>query len=125
MLFLPESVYKERRRLWKDLEGKKVPPASAFRRMLEVDPDDDLALRELGILAERAGDSATAEEYFWRAVDAHPCGWSAYLALSHHFGQQPDQQALSMGLAELAFRKIPLNEDFLEDVAPDPDTAGL
>jgi hypothetical protein len=67
MLFLPESVYRSRRRIAEDLDSGKLTPEQAYRRMLELDPDDALALTELGSLRFEAGHAEEALEYLWRA----------------------------------------------------------
>jgi len=72
MLFLPDSVYRSRRRIVEDLDRGKLTPEHAYQRMLDLDKDNGLALTELGGLRFEAGDAAGALEYLWRAVDAHP-----------------------------------------------------
>jgi hypothetical protein len=115
MLFLPDSIYEERRRLLKDLDRNKIQPVKVFQRMLDLDPDDDVALRQLGVLADKSGDAAAAEDYFWRSLNKQPCAWTTYLALSHGPGESSDGSALSMGLAELALRKLALNAVDLDE----------
>ena len=62
MLFLPESVYEERRRYFKKYSGKKQPPIAVLKRMLDLDPDDDFSLIQLGNALEQSGDNTGAEE---------------------------------------------------------------
>src|ERR1039458_9670347 len=90
MLFLPQSVYDARASLWRDLETGEVSVEQAYRKMLELDPDDHIGLIGLGRLREKAEDLAAAEEYFWQAIQAHPCMSPPYLELSRLLYGRPE-----------------------------------
>ncbi len=111
MLFLPQSVYDSRRRLWRDFEAGKITPEQAFQKMLKLDPDDHIGLVGVGKLRREAGDLATAEEYFWRAIQAHPCVSSAYMELARVLHQRPESAALSEALGELGVGKRLLEDE--------------
>ena len=124
MLFLPQSIYDSRRRLWSDFEADKITAEQAFQKMLELDPDDHIGMIGLGRLRREAGDLGAAEEYFWRAIQAHPCMQESYLELARTFNQRPESDALSKALAELGVEKRALHdENFLEGL--DFKKAGL
>jgi hypothetical protein len=111
MLFLPESVYRSRRRITEDLGSGKLAPEQAYQRMLDLDRDDPVALLELGSLRFEAGDVAGAQEYLWRAVDAHPTQGPPYMELARVLESQPGQEAFGPALAELSMRKILLDAE--------------
>ncbi|MBI4875005.1 MAG: hypothetical protein HY822_10280 [Acidobacteria bacterium] len=89
----------------------------AFRQMLELVPDDHIALRELSMFRYEAGDAVGAEDLAWRSIRSAPTDWAAYMTLSR---QVSGQTALSMGLAELAVRKLLLDEESMKDLGPEP-----
>ncbi len=124
MLFLPQSIYDSRRHLWRDFDAGKITAEQAFQKMLKLDPDDHIGMIGLGRLRLEAGDLGAAEEYFWRAVQAHPCMHTPYLELSQTFDQRPESRALSRALAELGVEKRALDdENFLDGL--DFEKAGL
>ena len=113
MLFLPKSVYDARAALWRDFESGKISADEAYRKMLELDPDDYLGMVGLGRLRREAGDIAGAEEYFWRAVHAQPGIGAPYLELAQMLGRQPETAPLGEALAELAMGKRALDDETL------------
>jgi hypothetical protein len=113
MLFLPQSVYDERASLWRDLEAGKITRERAYRRMLELDPNDHIGLIGLGRLRQEAGDFAAAEEYFWQAIQAHPCMSHPYLELSRLLSRHPESAALAAAIGELAIGKSTLEDETL------------
>jgi hypothetical protein len=119
MLFLPESIYRSRRRIVEDLDSGKLTPEQAYQRMLELDRDDGIALTELGGLRFEAGDAAGAQEYLWRAVDAHPTQGPPYMELARVLEKQPGQEAFGPALVELCMRKTLMNPELLEDADED------
>ncbi len=124
MLFLPQDVYDARARLKLDLDAGKLTPEEAFQKMLELDPDDYVALLELGQLRLEAGDVLAAEECFWHAIQAHPCIGFPYIALAQLLHERPESAALSDALGELAIAKRALTDEaFLEGL--DFEKAGI
>ena len=111
MLSLPESVYDARASLWRDFETGTITAEQAYRRMLELDPDDHIGLIGVGRLREQAGDLAAAEEYFWQAIQAHPCMSSPYLELSRLLYGRPESAALALALGELGIGKRSLDDE--------------
>src|ERR1700733_2740430 len=117
MLFLPQDVYDGRARLKFDLDAGKIPAEEAFQKMLLLDPDDYVALLELGELRRDAADFEAAEKFFWRAIQAHPCIGFPYLALAELLRGRPESAALSDALAELGIVKRALTEEtFLKEL---------
>ena len=53
MLFLPRKVYDARVILLKDLEDGKIASADTYQAMLDLDPDDHIAMLGLGGLRKR------------------------------------------------------------------------
>jgi tetratricopeptide (TPR) repeat protein len=51
---------------------------AAYRAILEIDPDDHIALNNLGIGLQRRGQIDGAVELFQRSIDAEPRGWPAW-----------------------------------------------
>ena len=122
MLFLSESIIESRSRLLRDVDRGKITSEQAYRRLLDLEPDDHIALLGMSRLRREAGDLAGAEDYLWRAVQAQPCTWPPYLELSELLS---GQEALSQGLAELALSKLLLDEEGLEALGPGPIPFGL
>ena len=117
MLFLSESIIKAKDKILAGLEKGKLDPITASRQILELDPDDHEALCIMADVHDRAGDRAAAEELLWRAAQAQPASFAAYLKLSVLFsGQEP----LSKGLTELACRKVLRNEEALAATEDSP-----
>ena len=122
MLFLSESIIDGRARLMRDVDRGKITSEQAYRRLLDLEPDDHIALLGMSRLRREAGDLAGAEDYLWRAAHAQPCTWPPYLELSELLS---GQEALSQGLAELALSKLLLDEEGLEALGPNPIPFGL
>jgi SEC-C motif len=111
MLFLPQSVYDARRHLWRDSEAGKIDPKQLFQKLLKLDPDDHIGMIGLAKLRREAGDLAGAEEYFWRALETHPCMSLPYLELGDMLEPRTEPAALSRGLIELGVLKQALNDE--------------
>jgi hypothetical protein len=122
MLFLSESIIEARPRLLRDVDRGKITSEQAYRRLLDLEPDDHVALLGMSRLRREAGDLAGAEDDLWRAAQAQPCAWPPYLELSELLS---GQEALSRGLSELALSKLLLDEEGLETLGPDPIPPGL
>ena len=105
MLFLPRKIYDARVILLKDLEDGKVASAEIYQAMLDLDPDDHIAMLGLGRLRKQAGDTAAAKEYFRRALYAHPTVNMAYLELGQLYFDEPGAETLAQGLIELGLSR--------------------
>lgn len=126
MLFLPQSIYDARRKLWREFQAGKLTGEVLYPKMLDLDPDDFIGLAGTAKLRVEGGDLAGAEEYCWRAIQSNPCVSEPYLALAQTLNRQPESQALAMALAELAILKRSRDQDgdeFLKDL--DFGKAGL
>ncbi|MGB7721091.1 MAG: hypothetical protein WBL65_14390 [Bryobacteraceae bacterium] len=121
MLFLSDSIIESLDRLLRDVDRGKTTSEQAYRRLLDLEPDDHIALLGMSRLRREAGDLAGAEDYLWRAAQAQPCTWPPYLELSELLS---GQEALSQGLAELALSKVLLDEEALKTL-PGPIPFGL
>jgi hypothetical protein len=117
MLFLSDSIIESRARLLRDVDRGKITPEQFYPRLLDLEPDDHIALLGMSRLRREAGDLAGAEDYLWRAAQAQPCTWPPYLGLSEMLSEQ---EALSQGLAELALNKLLLDEEDLKTLGPGP-----
>src|SRR5580658_8978919 len=110
MLFLPQEVYDERARLYGESEAGKIPREEAFRKILELDPDDGLSMMELAQLRKEAGDLAAAEDYFWRSIQAHPYRGAAYLGLARLLNERPEAADLSELIGRIGLAKLALED---------------
>ena len=122
MLFLSDSIIESRGRLIRDVDRGKITSEQAYGRLLDLEPEDHIALLGMSRLRREAGDLAGAEDYLWRAAQAQPCTWAPYLGLSDLLSEQ---EALSQGLAELALSKLLLDEEGLEGLGPGPIPFGM
>jgi len=113
MIFLPEAVLEAKNKLFKEATTNAVDRERILNQILELDPDDHVALCMLAQLRWDAGDPSVALELAWRAAQAQPCSSAPYLQLSMFLS---DQESLSKGLTELAARKLVRDEDKLEDM---------
>ena len=124
MLFLPDPLFAARSRVLKDLKRRKLSAEQAFRRMLELEPADCVAMTELARLRHEAGNLDGACQWLWRAIDAVPCRWMPYIGLSTVLSELPGNSALEEGLSELGFRLLSLDEEALEDFESLPPGSG-
>ncbi len=105
MLFISESVMEAKRQIM----HRKTDNEEAFRRVLELDANDHMALIGLGQIRQIAGNDAEAEAFYWRALQTQPCAYRPYIYLSSLLAKH--EEVLSVGLAELAIRKLLLSAD--------------
>ena len=122
MLLLSDSIIECRSRLLRDVDRGKITSEQAYRRLLDLEPADHIALLGMSRLRREAGDLAGAEDYLWRAAQAQPCTWPPYLELSELLS---GQEALSQGLAELALSKLLLDEEGHRGPGAGPDSIRL
>jgi len=115
MLFLPQSVYSSRTRLARDLEAGRLTADQAYQQMLQLDPDDYIALLGLGRLRRETGDIAGAKEIFWQAARTQPYVSSPYLALAKTFFEEPESLGLATALGELGISHRVTDDSLLQD----------
>jgi hypothetical protein len=125
MLFLSESIYERRRKLLLDLKAGKLTDEAFNRKLLELEPNDFFGLVGMGKTLRENGDLAGAEEHFWRAIQANPCGTEPYRELSRMYHSEPESSALATGLAELAILKQSREQDGDEFLKGIDEKAGL
>jgi tetratricopeptide (TPR) repeat protein len=89
---------------WK-LEQKDAAQAT-FQKVLQLDPQNRTALSSLGYLARDGGDQKLAEDYFTRAIRAHPKDFAPHLALGDMYTAQRKFQSAQKNY-ELAYRYMP------------------
>ena len=111
MLILPESVYEERRRLLREHEAARLTDEAYYAQLLKLDPHDCVSLVGLANSLHDAGDDASAEKYYWRAVESNPCMSSPYLALGQMLHDKPESADLADGLTELGILKYARRDD--------------
>ena len=122
MLFLSQAIHDSRQRLLRELKAGKIAYGLAFDKLLELDPDDYVALLGLGHLRYDEGDFAEAQQYLWRAIEIHPVESFSYLELARLLAGDPESTDLAKGLADLAISWQD-DDELLED--PDVQRAGL
>lgn len=71
-----------------DKTGDVVGERAALEKAIQIDADMAIAHNQLGYLASRAGDSASAEEHFRRAVAAAPAYTEAWINLAATLGME-------------------------------------
>ena len=118
MLFISPSLAEKRRTLIRKMERGAVSPVQGFRRALEYDPFDMLALMVLGKECEGQGDAEAARRYFLRAAESEPANSEPYLFLMRSYESSGDLE-LSRGFSMLAFRKAVKGPDRDESVSND------
>src|SRR5579871_14816 len=92
--------------LWK--MGQKDAARDTFSKILEMDHTNRQALSALGYLARDAGDAKLAEQYFARAVAAHPKDFAPYLALGDLYTAERNFRSAEANY-ESAYQRMPTN----------------
>jgi tetratricopeptide (TPR) repeat protein len=115
MIILPTSVLDARRRLLEQIDDETITEEQAFEQALALDPYDSVARLALGNARRQAGDLTAAEQYYWLALEASPCEYEPYFALSQLLMSGDENSMLAKGLFELALRKMLANEETLSD----------
>ncbi len=92
--------------LWK--LGQKDAARDTFNKILQRDSKNRQALSALGYLARDAGDAKLAENYFSRAVAAHPKDYGPYLALGDLYTSQRNFRAAEANY-ESAYQRMQSN----------------
>ncbi len=126
MIFTPDTILKARRKLLSKLEDNQPPTPEMCQALLDLDPQDHIAILWQGRLRFAAGDLLAAEELYWRSLEAQPCAATPYMELSRLLSDRSETDALADALAELGLAKVPALDD--EDEAPldaVPDTMGV
>ena len=124
MLFIAESVHTARELTLQRFEREEVTSAQVFQELLERDPDDHIAMLGIARLRQAAGDLAEAEKYFWRAIEAHPCGSMHYLQLGQILFEKPESSALAEGLSELGMSNYAHNRE-AENAGLEAENTGI
>ena len=115
IIFPSDALHELRQNLVAQMDSGELSGPEAFRRALEADPDDFMALNYLGLSAEREGDLAEAERLARLAIRSHPSGHGAYALLQRVLAARNPNTPLTEGYAQLALKKILWDEDALED----------
>jgi hypothetical protein len=118
MLFLPESVYEARAKLLDEMVSEKITREKAYSEMVALDPYDFVGLIGLGRLREETGDFAAAEEYYWRALRAHPCVSAAYHALARSAKGKGEPEDVTKAFVQLAIGKNGLDIETFDKLNP-------
>ena len=88
--------------------GQKDAARDTFTKILNLDKNNRQALSALGYLARDAGDTKLAENFFLRAVAAHPKDYSPYLALGDLYTAERNFRSAQANY-ENAFQLMPTN----------------
>jgi rhomboid protease GluP len=114
--FVPAAHFRDRSYTAADLvnrgvalakDGKDAEAAAAYRQALVLDPEDDIALYDLGLALRRTGDLAGSEKALRAAIALKP-GRSRYLALAHTLGDQHRDDEAAEAIA--AANELPRDE---------------
>jgi hypothetical protein len=116
IVFPSESVYEIRRSLAAQMTSGELDKADAFRRALEADPDDSIALVVLGLAAQKAGDLAEAERLARASIRNHPNGHDGYMLLQRVLVIRGADPQLAAGYAELGLKNAAYDEQALESL---------
>jgi hypothetical protein len=106
MIFTPEPVLRQRHGILQQMESGRLTETAAADRLLEADPDFTLPYMVKGKDAAVAGDLDAAEEWFWKAVDRHPCHYFGYWSLADIRSQRNSADALVQHLRYIGLRKL-------------------
>ena len=79
-----------------------------YLKILQMDPNNRSALSSLGYMARDKGDTKLAEEYFTKAIAAHPKDFSSYLALGDMDAAQRKFKEAQANY-EKAYKLVPTN----------------
>jgi len=71
-----------------DKTGDTISEKAALEKAAQLDPDMAVAQNQLGYLASRSGDVASAEKYFRHAVEAAPAFAEAWVNLAATLGME-------------------------------------
>jgi Tfp pilus assembly protein PilF len=71
-----------------DRTGATEEERTVLEQAVQIDPDFALAQNQLGYLASRGGDTASAEEHFRQAVRASPGYTQAWVSLAATLGME-------------------------------------
>ena len=88
--------------------GQKQAAEDTFAKVLGLDHNNRTALSSLGYLARDRGDAKLAENYFRRAVNAHPKDYEPYLALGDLYTAEQNYRAAETNYQE-AYQRMPAN----------------
>jgi tetratricopeptide (TPR) repeat protein len=88
--------------------GQKDAARDTFTKVLEIDKNNRQALSALGYLARDGGDTKLAENYFSRAIAAHPKDYAPYLALGDLYTAERKFQEAQANY-ERAYERMPTN----------------
>lgn len=130
MLYPDDAITQAVHRWGADYRAGKIPAEKFWRKLLDLDPNDALALIEMAKLRFKAGDMAAAQDLLWRAIELQPLLWHGYLILAETYDGNPDQTCLAWALRGLAIQKLSRTPEDgaglgLESVLPDSDAAQL
>src|SRR5690242_6790317 len=117
MAILNERDLKRREGVLQGLEKNQIPVDQAIERLLEIWPDDPLPYTLKGTELVKAGDTAEAEEWLWKAMERQPRSPDAYLHLTMARSGQDPQDILSRHLVSLVFQKLGAEETIPDDLA--------
>jgi hypothetical protein len=106
IVFPPDSIYELRREVAAQMDSGAIGEAEAFRRVLDADPHDWMALRFFVREAEERGDAAAAEQYVRRYIASHPGDSAGYITLSRLLKTAGRDGALVDGYHHLGLYKL-------------------
>ena len=93
------------------MEEGALTREDGFRRALECDPFDEVALMAVGQACEERGCDAEARELYWRAITAQPFDYNGYMFLCRVLERTGDDPELRDSLIYLALRRLAKGSD--------------
>ncbi|MBZ5624593.1 MAG: SEC-C domain-containing protein [Acidobacteriia bacterium] len=117
MLFLSESVRKQRLEIGREMQAGTLGEVEAAQRLLQLDPNSGAAFLSLGNARAAAGDLAEAESLFWQGLDRNPCAFTFYMALSDLRRRRDPADVLANRLRMLGMWKLSFSVKIPDEVA--------
>ncbi|MBI5281082.1 MAG: SEC-C domain-containing protein [Candidatus Solibacter usitatus] len=106
MLYQSDEVFEGQKKLLEEVEAGTISAEEGVVRLLELDGEDYYALFKLGMLKVEAGAVEEGEALLWRSAEANPAFGMAFGALSKVAAETHPEVDLSLGLMELAIRRM-------------------
>lgn len=105
-MFLPERVLARRRELFLQMQAGTISKTEASHQVLEVDPDNALALYVVAMEQFQDGQQDRAAELCWRALNAQPTRTMGYVGVANALTQGGIDPELGRSMGNLALRRL-------------------
>ncbi|MBI3684609.1 MAG: SEC-C domain-containing protein [Acidobacteria bacterium] len=105
-IFCPKSVLQAKDKLWKRREAGAITDEELFRKAVELDPHDYMALHAVGEAHQSRNEIDEARRRFWKAIDEQPAAYGSYLALCDSYKEGGRKTDLAQGLMLLGMLRM-------------------